>query len=182
MDSIIEVAKYVIPALIVFGAAYFTLLLVLQKDEQKRKVEVILGNQKLVTPIRLQAYERVVLYLERIAPESLVIRTKEPNMTNKQLHLALLNTIRTEFEHNLSQQIYMTNESWLALKMAKESVSQLVNVAASRVVPEEPAIILTKTIIDMYSSIEEPPINSAVNLIKKEVIHLLGVPYTETEE
>jgi hypothetical protein len=182
MDNPLEILKYVIPAIVAAGASYLTLMQFLNKEEQKRRNEIILGNQKLVTPLRLQAYERVILFLERISPESMIIRIKEPSMNSQQLHVALLNAIRKEFEHNLSQQIYMTDEAWEAVKSTKESISQLVNVASSRVSPNDSAMVLSKNIIDMFGSIDESPIERAITKIKSEVIVLLGVPISEPEQ
>jgi Na+/H+ antiporter NhaC len=106
---LLEILKITIPSLIVFLTAYFVLKAVLKKEHESRKIEVVLQNKKIITPLRLQAYERIVLFLERISPNSIIIRLQTPNMTIGQLHKEMLTTIRTEFEHNLSQQLYLSN-------------------------------------------------------------------------
>jgi len=106
--EILEVLKYTLPALIVFLTAYFLIRAFIRNDQDKRKHEIVLQNQKNVTPVRLQAYERVILFLERISLESLIMRTSKQGMTSKQIQTSMLNTIRAEFEHNLSQQVYIT--------------------------------------------------------------------------
>ncbi|HQL71425.1 MAG TPA: hypothetical protein PLA77_11375, partial [Bacteroidales bacterium] len=76
-----EILKITIPALLVMLTAYFVLRHMYQKDIEQRKLEIVLRNQKLITPIRLQSYERLILFLERIGPNHLVMRVQQPNMT-----------------------------------------------------------------------------------------------------
>ncbi len=112
MNTFLDVLKYTIPSLIVFATAYFILKTFIESEEKKRTLEIRTKNQKLITPIRLQAYERLTLFLERISPNSVILRVQKPNMTASQLQREMLNIIRTEFEHNLSQQIYISKQAW----------------------------------------------------------------------
>jgi len=173
MTEFLEVLKYVLPSLIVLATCYIVLSKMLKREEIKQKNEILLGNQKLVTPIRLQAYERAILFLERISPQALVVRASQQGSSVRSLQMAILQMLRNEFEHNLSQQVYMTNEAWDQLVAAKESIVQLVNVAASRFSPDEPASSLSLAIIEMNMSVEESPIKKAVNFIKAETHHFL---------
>jgi hypothetical protein len=171
----LEILKYTIPSVVVFATAYYILNLYLQGEERRHRNEQVVKSQKIVTPIRLQAYERVTLFLERISPESLLTRVREQNMTSRQFQSALLNNIRQEFEHNLSQQIYMTNEAWQMVVNTKESIIQLVNVAAGRFNQEATAIDLSKMILDMMMQAEVSPIRKALDFIKNEVNLLVNV-------
>lgn len=81
-------------------------------------------------PLRLQAYERMALFLERISPESLILRCYQPGMDMKLLQGVLTKNIRDEWEHNLSQQVYLSAEAWLHIREAKEEMVNLVNSAA----------------------------------------------------
>ena len=141
----------------------------LKKDQAIRRTEIIMNNQKIITPSRLQAYERVVLFMERISPESLIMRVQQSNMTSRNLQSALLNTIRKEYEHNLSQQIYMSPEAWEAVRNTKENIIQLINVAASRVNPDDQAIKLSTAILEMNKEVEESPVTKGVRFVKKEI-------------
>ncbi len=85
---------------------------------------------KMVTPLRLQAYERMALYLERIAPESLVLRCYQPGMEAKALQNAMTRAVRDEWEHNLSQQVYLSDEVWARIRKAKEELIGIINSAA----------------------------------------------------
>jgi len=165
----LELLKYTLPALVVFATAYFLIKAMLVKEEKKMKLEVFLNNQKAITPIRLQAYERLIILLERIHPESLVVRENQPDMTNQQLHQVLLGMIRGEFEHNLSQQLYVTPQAWMLIKNAKESLVQLVNAEALQLVPSDSSINLSKAIIEAYMQDKKSAHAEAIAFLKEEV-------------
>lgn len=165
----IEILKFTIPSLIVFLTAYLSIRSFLEREERKRKFDLTLNNQKLITPIKLQAYERVTLFLERISPESLIMRVQQPAMTSRELQTELLNSIRAEYSHNLSQQIYISAHSWEAIKSAKESIVKLINSAAARVDPKSKSMDLSKYIFEMYMSVEDSPTTSAIDMIKNEI-------------
>ena len=109
---VLELLKIVLPSIFVFLAGYLAIERLLREETKRRKAELTQNNQKITIPVRLQAYERLVLYLERISPESLLIRVNQPNLTNKKLQAKLLQNIRAEWEHNLSQQLYVSNNAW----------------------------------------------------------------------
>lgn len=169
MEILLEILKITLPALLVLLAAYLILRSMLKKDQALRRTEIIMNNQKIITPSRLQAYERIILFLERISPDSLLVRVRQSNMNSRQLQSALLTTIRKEYEHNLSQQIYMSPEAWEAVRNAKENIIRLINVAASRIKPEANAIKLSTAIIEMHKEVEEAPTAKGIRFVKREI-------------
>lgn len=134
------------------------------KSAERRKTE----NAKITMPLRIQAYERLVLLLERIKPESLLLRVQTPNMTAGLLHQELLITIRAEFEHNLSQQIYVSQTSWDSVKIAKDSLIKLINEAAGTIAAGAPAANLSEAIIKANISQQTNPISNALSVLKKD--------------
>lgn len=168
MDTLFELLKYILPALIVFATAYFMIKSFLDSEQKKRTIELRLNNQKLVTPLKLQAYERLVLFMERISPDTLVLRTQASSFKVKQYQEALLMTIRAEYEHNLTQQIYVSGETWHAVKTAKESILKLVHVAASKLPADAPAAELSKKIIESVIAVGSSPTDTAIKIVKKE--------------
>lgn len=173
MNSFVQVLSFTVPALIVGLIAYLVLRAMLKKDKDSRRADIIVGNQKIITPLRLQAYERVVMFLERIHPESLAVRINEPGMSVQVMHGALLKAIRKEYEHNLSQQIYMSTEVWEVIRNTKESMVQLVNVTVSRLNKQDPAIKLVTMLIDTYSQADDQPIEKSLRFIKKEIANFM---------
>jgi hypothetical protein len=164
-----DILKIVLPALLVFLAGYLATARLLRDEADRRKGERILTNQRISTPIRLQAYERLVLFLERISPESMIVRINQPSMNSQNLQTALLGTIRAEWEHNLSQQLYVSNEAWELTRNAKGNVIKLINICAERVDPESPSILFSQTILDLMVELEQHPTSIAIDQLKKEV-------------
>jgi len=167
--NFLEILKYTLPSIIVFLTAYLFIRAFLEKEERSRKLDITLNNQKLLTPIKLQAYERLVLLLERMSPELIVMRVQTPGMTARELQAELLNTIRAEYEHNLSQQIYISTQAWEMVKTSKESTVKLINSAAARLNDQAKSIDLAKLIIEMYISVEVTPASRAIEFLKAEI-------------
>jgi len=170
--GIIEVLKYILPSLIVFLTTWFLVSRYFRGEDAKRQQQLVLNNQNLITPLRLQAYERIILYLERINPESLVMRLSKPGLNCQQLQNELLAAIRAEYEHNLTQQIYISYQSWEMLKNAKNTTILLVNAIAEGLKKDEPAINLSKAILEKVIQEEKNPASEAVIFIKNEINRL----------
>jgi hypothetical protein len=166
---LLEIIKITIPGLIVFFTSYFTIKALLQKESENRKIQVVLQNQKMITPIRLQAYERVILFLERISPNSVIIRLQTPNMTVQQLHKEILVIIRSEFEHNLSQQLYLSIDAWEMIRNSKERTIKLINSCLKDLDPNDNAIKLSQAIFEKLIELQTPPTQEAINFLKKEI-------------
>lgn len=163
--------------IIVFGTivivnAVVTLLFVrlfLRNSEKVRKAELLLKNHEIILPLRLQAYERLTLMLERISPESLLTRHNQSGLTSMQLHTLLLTSIRNEFEHNLSQQVYVSAKAWELVKNARHQITVLINGAAQQTNPSAPALELCKKILENVGEYEKLPTSAAIEFMKKEV-------------
>lgn len=147
MVSVIEILKYTLPALVVFATAYFLLKLFLEKESVKNAQVLKLDIQKHTLPVRMQAYERLVLLLERIEPAGLLMRTTTPGTSASQLQSALLQAIRSEFEHNLSQQLYVSVKAWELVRNAREETIKRINTAAMSLTPEASSADLASLIL-----------------------------------
>jgi len=172
MPEILEILKYTLPALIVFLTAYLLIRKFLENQQKIKKIDLMFKNDQFILPIRMQAYERLVLFLERISPESLIMRINRQGMTSQQLHTELLTTIRAEFEHNISQQIYVSRESWEVIKNARSNLINLINTAARSIDPESPSVKLSQTILEAVIDNENSPTHAALDHIKKEIREL----------
>ena len=169
MDALTEILKITIPTVIVFLTAWVLLRNMIRNDQDKRKQELILQNSRTVTPIKLQAYERVVLFLERISLESLLVRVSSSDMTASQLHTTLLNTIRSEFEHNLSQQIYMSQQAWEVASNARSNMIKIINSEAEKMPANSTGIALSRQLLEKVMELEKEPTHVAIDFIKTEV-------------
>jgi len=169
MEALLDIIKITVPALMVFLTAFFVLRGMVRNDQDKRRQELILQNSRTVTPIRLQAYERIVLFLERISLESLLVRTNSPGMSASQLHSALLNSIRSEFEHNLSQQIYMTQQAWEVVKNARSNTIRIINTEFEKSPEQSTGLEFSRKLLERVMELEKEPTRAAIEFIKAEV-------------
>lgn len=169
LNTFFEILKTAIPALIVFLTAYFLLKDMMENAQKQREFEFRIQNQGQITPIRLQAYERLTLFLERIAPQSLLSRISPHGKTAIEYHRELIQQIKQEYQHNLSQQIYISPTTWEVVRGAKESLISTINQAANKIDKESSAILLHKQIFEAYLELDEQPITIALETIKKEV-------------
>lgn len=169
MDVLLEILKYTVPALIVS----FTVLVMLRawsrNEEKRRKSEFNMHLSDDVLPVRLQAYERSILLLERISPESMIMRVSRNDFTARQLQQELLSNISSEFEHNIAQQTYVSTEAWEKIKAAKNQGINLVNETAKEVKPDASGPTLAKLILERLSELNNPPSQAAIDYLKQEV-------------
>ncbi|MDR1585138.1 MAG: hypothetical protein LBS07_03045 [Prevotellaceae bacterium] len=166
METILYIT---IPALLVLLTAYLLIDKLLKNDERRRNFELRKNNLSQVTPVRLRAYERLALLLERTMPNTLVLNVVKPDMTCFDLQRELLSTVRQEFGHNASQQIYVSARLWEAVKATQESLLRLINMCASKCPPDAKASALAEMIVQVYSSSEQTPSETTLGMLKKEV-------------
>ena len=172
MQELYEILKYTLPSIIVFVAVFFVLKKFLDNEYRKSVFDLRKSNLKLITPIRLQAYERSALFLERIGMENLITRVTQPKMSAEQLHVTLITSIRSEYEHNLSQQIYMSSDAWDAVKGAREETVKIIHTAMAAIKAQGAAIDLTTSIFTLLESVDVPPNRKAIEILKIEVRRL----------
>lgn len=172
MDALWEIMRIILPAAIVFIAVFFTQKNYFENEQDRRDHEHKKAGQSLLTPLRLQAYERIVIFLERIHPNTLVVRVNKHGFNAQQLHMELIKTIKTEYEHNLSQQIYVSYGAWELVKNAKEEITKLVNISATKVPQDSSANDLAMMVLNITSNLgKKLPNEVALEFVKKEVSH-----------
>ena len=171
--EILEILKYILPSLVVFATAYYLIKQFIESEHRNRLIEMKMNNQainqKFVTPIRLQAYERVILLLERISPNSLILRENIPGMNVMQLQSTLVKAIRDEYEHNLSQQVYISRQAWELVKTSKDEMVKLINNAAANVESNAPSTELARVIFEIIVQTDKLPVDIAIEMIKNEI-------------
>lgn len=140
-------------------------LLRLKMDERSETLRV-------VTPIRLQAYERMALFLERISPNSLVLRCYQPGMDLKLLQGVMTKNIRDEWEHNLSQQVYLSTGLWTRIREAKDETINLVNSAAVSLTDTTDPTRLAASVF--ASAADHSPVDGALEAMHREIHELFG--------
>ncbi len=169
MDSanFLKFLSYVIPSIITAAIAYFFFKQHLKDENERRMFELRKEKQSTSLPIRLQAYERMTLFLERISPAKLLVRIKPSSDDKIAYQTKLTNAIETEFEHNLAQQIYLTGSCWSVILAAKNTTMHQIRAAAADTSINN-AKELQEHILKELSE-KEPPSNTALAYIKEEV-------------
>ncbi len=169
----IEVLLYCVPALIVLFATWLVMHKLFDNEQQKRMWELKKASQKEISPIRLRAYERLALLLERTTPEHLIMDMNLQEMTMLQVQQQLLRTIRLEFDHNLSQQIYVSDEVWDKIIHARDEMGAFVTAIAAQMPKESSSLDYAKTLITAYNTNGATPNSIALTALKEEAKSLL---------
>lgn len=183
--SLSDTLMYFVPAFLVMIAMFMVVKRftdsqltlfrrLLERDIQLKSMEDRMEKQRGSIPLKLQAYERLVLFLERISPNSLLVRVHRGGMSAQQLQADLVATIRAEFEHNLSQQIYVSEQSWEEVKAAKEELIRIVNNAFSGVGAAATGIQMSSKIFEQVLGMETVPTQKAIDFLKSEAKKILG--------
>jgi len=119
--------------------------------------------------MQVDAVQRLVLFLERIAPNNMIMRLNNPGLPAGAFQAKLLDTVRQEFEHNLAQQIYISPEAWRITKNSKEEVLKIINMAATKMQPTAMANDLSRGIFEITAQLEHQPTDKAIAFLKDEL-------------
>jgi hypothetical protein len=169
MNTLLELIKILVPASVVLYAVYLMVRAFIGKEIELKKIEVRGRSIETVLPIRLQAYERITLFLERIAPQALIFRLSNPTYSAQEFHRILLDEIRNEYNHNVSQQVYMSEYVWNMVKNAKEELTASINEVAGAMNPDSKAIDLSRQLLQHILDKKEDAVALALSELKKEI-------------
>lgn len=168
-DKILESIAYILPATVTGFVAYYMFNGFIQQKNNEKNLELLAEKKKESLPIKLQAYERMLLFCERINPVKLLLRVKPlSENTTDYLQLIIAN-IDQEFEHNLVQQIYISNDAWLSIIASKRAIINKLRQVAE---VSNSANDLRENILIDYSK-TLPPTDTAIDFIKSEVRKIL---------
>ena len=169
MEYVISHLDFILPAVLVMILAVYMLNKVLNHDHARRVFEYKKSVAKEMVPLRMKAYERLALLLERMQPTNLLLRLQKPNMKSSTLHSLLLKTIRSEYDHNISQQVYVSDALWKLVNQAKDQLIRTINQNITSVSPESDATELGRLIIEATLDQQKWVIDEALSLLKEEL-------------
>jgi hypothetical protein len=167
-----DVLKYTLSGLFVFFAAYFLIKNQFDTYYNLKELEYKTIVVKDILPLKLQAYERMTLFVERINPANLLVRLHISGMDAREMQNLILTEIRAEYQHNISQQLYISNDAWGIIKRVKEDTINLVNQSIANLHPEASAVDLSKVIFNRLSEVEENPFDLALLVLKRDIQEL----------
>lgn len=168
-----EVLKYCLPALCVLLATWIVMHKFYKSESEKRLWELKRLSQKEISPLRMRAYERLALLLERTTPEHMLMELSMGEMTILQVQQHLMRTIRMEYDHNLSQQIYVSDELWQHIISARDQMVAFINTMAQQMPAESSALEFAKVLITAYRSNGQTANDHAMQYLRNEARSLL---------
>lgn len=184
-ELLLQCIIYIFPALILFGCVYYITNKWVEIQREKNKIALVqtkqqpaqtgtdLGLRKHFFPLQVDAYQRMVLFLERIAPNNMIMRLNNPGMPARGFQQKLLENIRQEYEHNLAQQIFISAEAWKMVQASKEETLKIINMAATQLNETSMANDLSKSIFEITAQLENQPTEKAIDFLKKELNKLV---------
>lgn len=169
LEAILEIIKLTIPALIVFFTVRTLLREYLDRQLAIKQLDLKEDQADSLLPMRVQAYERLSLLCERIAIPNLILRIRNNEMTNADLRTALLIAIRQEYEHNVAQQIYVSDTLWSIIQFARDEAVRAITGIAETLQPDENGMLLAEA---LFKYIDESEVNvsaKAQDAIRREL-------------
>ena len=142
---------------------------VAEKFLEKQHIDIRSKNVEITLPLRLQAYERMCLFLERITPNNLLLRLVPSATSALELQQIVLHEVREEYNHNVAQQLYISTHAWEQIVNAMNETVAIVNQAAAEVSPEAPAADLAKKVFSHVIEKEIQPSTHALRVLKEEI-------------
>jgi hypothetical protein len=169
---ILDILKITLPSLILMITVIFLIRSWIKKSTNNDLFILKKKNREISLPLRLQAYERLTLLCERIDPNNFLPRIHKTGMTARDLQTAILQEVRSEFEHNISQQVYVSPSAWDSIKTLREEIVGIVNKSTHALSPQATGIDLSKLILTNILNQNSTPNQRALLKIKSEVREL----------
>jgi len=169
-SKLIDIAAYTLPSIITGGVAYYFFNSYLKNEDGRRRYLLHKDSQRHALPLRLQAYERMALFLERINPGKLLVRVAPLSTDKNDYEALLIRHIEQEFEHNLTQQVYVSDECWNIIITAKNTIIQTIR---KTTLQAENADKLREMIL-MDLAEKQSPTVLALSYIKNEITDIIG--------
>ena len=173
METFLEILKITLPAITVFLTVWFILKEFFNGQLQQKNLELRQNAANTAVPLKLQAYERLILYCERIFLPNLVLRLRDDKMTNADLRLALLITIQQEYEYNITQQLYTTAQLWEIIKLSRDNTLNIINLAYEKVNPKDNSQELINVLLEIAPQQEASGLQMAIQATKQEAALIL---------
>jgi hypothetical protein len=169
LEVFIEIVKFLVPSLVVFGITYTMLSKFMEDDHRSKLMDLKKQNSNMLIPMKLQAYERLTIFLDRISLETLVLRLADPTINATQFKHLLIRNINDEFTHNVSQQIYVSNQAWKVIKAVKEQVISIIENSYKDMKEGDKSTNLGKAILTDMMKKGDNPNTVAIEFLKKEI-------------
>lgn len=167
-DILFHLALVIFPAAGVILVAYLFLKKQGEKEIRYLQMEIKKERQSHFLPMRVDAYQRATLLMERIHPGSLVMRLHNPGEPARKLQSDILQAIREEYDHNVSQQLFISPKTWDMVRNSKEETIKIINIAGNQMQPTSTATDLAGKIFEIVAEVGHLPTEITVEQLKVE--------------
>jgi hypothetical protein len=165
----LDILKFTIAGLGIVWIAFYLIKPYLDRDEKIQLLEYkkTISNQTL--PLRLQAYERLVLFIERVNPANMLVRVNATAYSAHELYGIIIEEIRSEYQHNITQQIYVSSRAWGVVKHVREDTLGIIASAVKGMPEAATGLELAKMILATIDEQDENPYEVGASMLRKDV-------------
>jgi hypothetical protein len=171
-NYLFDILKYTVAGIGVVYIAFYLIKPYLDRAEKVHLVELKKSISNQTLPLKLQAYERLVLFIERINPANMLLRLNGTNYSAHDLHSLVVSEIRNEYQHNVSQQIYVSERAWTLVKRVKDDTMSVITNAVKALPETASGLELSKTILAHLAHLQDNPYDIATAMIRKDMEEL----------
>jgi hypothetical protein len=171
INFFISVLTFVLAGTIVFYICWQIIKSDLDQINHTKALELKKASLETTLPLRLQAYERSVLFLERINPSNMLVRVHVSGTTVREMQQFLISEIRTEYQHNITQQLYVSAQAWAVINRIKDDTISLINNTAVGLAPDASSLELSTVILTHLANVEDNPYDAGLMLLKHDMQH-----------
>lgn len=169
LQQILEILKYILPSVVVLVATVLIVNRFLISEVERKRLAIFAENSDSSMKLRLQAYERLTIFVERMNTKNLISRFYTQQATVQDIQLAMVQSIRAEFEHNVSQQLYVSHELWQTIRAVMEQEITMLNRVGSTCELGAPASEYVKKLSEYIVNTESTiPTDIALETINRE--------------
>jgi hypothetical protein len=172
LPFLLYILKYTFAGVGVVWIAFYLVKPYLERDEKIQLLEFRKAVSNQTLPLRLQAYERLVLFIERINPANMLIRLNATAYTAQELHSIIMEDVRSEYQHNITQQIYVSTRAWGVVKNIKDDTMAMVGNAVKSLPETATGLELSKAVLGFLSQVENNPYEVGAAMMRKDLEEL----------
>ncbi|WP_295769626.1 hypothetical protein [uncultured Mucilaginibacter sp.] len=171
-DILLDILKLTVAGVGVVWVAFYLIKPYLDKSERLQVLELKKAADNQTLPLRLQAYERIVLLVERINPASLLVRLNSAGLTAAELHHIAIQEVNNEYQHNITQQVYVSSRAWAVVRRLKDDTAGLLNNTYRSLPQNASGLDFSRVLLTNLSTLESNPYETAVGMIHKDLEEL----------
>ncbi len=168
LEIFLEIIKVTVPALIVFLTVYYMFKTFMENEQRKHAIQLRNDNKGMSFPFRMQAYERLALFCERISLSNLMLRVRDEKMNAGDFRLAMMVAIQQEYEHNISQQVYVSEELWKIIMFAKNDTINVINLVSKTLPEGASSLDFSRSVFNYLNEVKNTSLDTARSAISQE--------------